>query len=164
MILGRGVLFCGLVLLRIICNNGVAMGNIQNDLRAALVNDGQRWTQARESVLGVLEKSPLPLSVKDILGQVHGKGINLASIYRATDLFAERNVIFAVESSDGVRRYELSDRYRPHHHHVVCRECGEIRDVSGCGVKGLEERAARSTGFKILSHQLSLIGLCPQCA
>lgn len=140
------------------------MGEIVEELRAVLAHDGQRWTSVRESVLGVLERSVLPLSAKDIFDQVHSHGVNLASIYRTTEMLSERGVVVQVESTDGVRRYELSDRYRPHHHHVVCRDCGETRDVSGCGVKGIEERAARLTGFKILGHQLSLTGLCPRCS
>ncbi|MBK7689277.1 MAG: transcriptional repressor [Elusimicrobia bacterium] len=87
----------------------------------------------------------------------------MASIYRTTEMLAERE-----SPSSGVPRrraaFELSDRYRPHHHHVVCRDCGDTRDVSGCGVKGIEARAARSTGFKIVGHQLSLTGLCPRCS
>lgn len=140
------------------------MGNIANDLRSALAQDGRRWTGVRETVLSVLEKSALPLSAKDIFKQVRSSGANLASIYRTTEMLADRGIAMQVESRDGVRRYELSDRYRPHHHHVVCRDCGETRDVSGCGVKGLEEKAASATGFKILSHQLSLTGLCPRCS
>ncbi|MBK6879280.1 MAG: transcriptional repressor [Elusimicrobia bacterium] len=136
---------------------------IASDLRLAFAQEGKRWTGARETVLSVLEKSALPISAKDIFKQVHSSGVNLASIYRTTEMLAERGIAIQVESRDGVRRFELSDRYRPHHHHVVCRDCGETRDVSGCGVKGIEARAARSTGFKIVGHQLSLTGLCPRC-
>lgn len=151
-----------LVLMRAICNNE-PMRNVTHDLRSALAQEGGRWTRARESVLAVLEKSPLPVSVKEIFKRVHSSGVNLASVYRTTELLAKRGVVSQLDSPDGVRRYELSDLYRPHHHHVVCRQCGETRDVSGCGLKSLEEEVARLTGFHILSHQLSLIGLCPKC-
>jgi Fur family ferric uptake transcriptional regulator len=140
------------------------MGNAQEDLRSALAGAGQRWTKSRESILGVLQGKVLPLSAKDIFAAVSARGINLASVYRAVELFVREGVVAQVDSPDGVRRYELSDRYRPHHHHVVCRDCGATRDVSGCGVKGLEERAARLTGFKIVGHHLSLTGLCPRCS
>jgi len=140
------------------------MTNPVNDLRLAFSREGKRWTGARETVLSVLEKSTLPLSAKDIFKKVRSSRVNLASIYRATDLLIERGIAVKAESLDGVCRYELSDRYRPHHHHVVCRDCGATKDVIGCGVKKIEERAFQLTGFKILEHRLSLIGLCPRCA
>jgi Fur family ferric uptake transcriptional regulator len=140
------------------------MGKIAIDLRSALAEDGKRWTGVRETVLSVLEKSGLPITAKDIYSQVRSQGVNLASVYRTTEMLARRGFAMQVESPDGVRRFELSDRYRPHHHHVVCRNCGEMRDVSGCGVKGIEKRAARLTGFKIVGHHLSLTGLCPRCS
>ncbi|MBK8872325.1 MAG: transcriptional repressor [Elusimicrobia bacterium] len=139
------------------------MDRIQTDMRTALAAQGQRWTRAREVVLAFLEGERMPVSAKEVFKKVRLTGINLASIYRSMDLFLEKGVVDCVDSPGGVRRYELSDRFRPHHHHVVCRECGSTQDVAGCGVKGLEERAAQSTGFKILSHQFTFVGLCPDC-
>lgn len=139
------------------------MDRIQTDMRTALAAQGQRWTRAREVVLALLEGERMPVSAKEVFKKVRLTGINLASIYRSMDLFLEKGVVDCVDSPGGVRRYELSDRFRPHHHHVVCRECGSTQDVAGCGVKGLEERAAQSTGFKILSHQFTFVGLCPDC-
>lgn len=139
------------------------MDRIQTDMRTALAAQGQRWTRAREVVLALLEGERMPVSAKEVFKKVRLTGINLASIYRSMDLFLEKGVVDCVDSPGGVRRYELSDRFRPHHHHVVCRECGSTQDVAGCGVKGLEGRAAQSTGFKILSHQFTFVGLCPDC-
>ena len=68
------------------------------DLRAALAHDGQRWTSVRESVLGVLVSSVLPLSAKAIFDQVHSHGVNLASIYRTTEMLSERGVVVQVLS------------------------------------------------------------------
>ncbi len=139
------------------------MKQANSEIRTALLSRGQRWTRAREAVLAFLEGEKMPVSAKDVFKNVRLTGINLASIYRAMELFLEKGVVDCVDTPGGVRRYELSDRFRPHHHHVVCRDCGSTRDVSGCGVKGLEERAAQSTGFKILSHQFTFVGLCPDC-
>ena len=65
---------------------------IASDLRLAFAQEGKRWTGARETVLSVLEKSALPISAKDIFKQVHSSGVNLASIYRTTEMLAERGI------------------------------------------------------------------------
>lgn len=135
-----------------------------SEMRSALLSHGQRWTRAREAVWALLEGEKMPVSASEVYKKVRSTGINLASIYRSMELFLEKGVVDCVDSPGGVRRYELSDRFRPHHHHVVCRDCGSTQDVPGCGVKELENRAAQSTGFKILSHQFTFVGLCPKCA
>jgi Fur family ferric uptake transcriptional regulator len=139
------------------------MKQANEKIRSALLTHGERWTRAREAVLAFLEGEKRPVSAKEVYSKVRSTKINLASIYRSMDLFLEKGVVDCVDTPGGVRRYELSDRFRPHHHHVVCRDCGSTQDVAGCGVKGLEERAAQSTGFKILSHQFTFVGLCPDC-
>lgn len=139
------------------------MPSVQEDLRQNLAAAGQRWTKSRETILGVLQEKALPMSAKDLYAAVSSKGINLASVYRAVELFVREGVVAQVDSPDGIRRYELSDRYRPHHHHVVCRECGSTRDIPGCVLGGLGKKAEKLTGFKILTHQFSLTGLCPRC-
>ncbi|NBY60852.1 MAG: transcriptional repressor, partial [Actinobacteria bacterium] len=56
-----------------------------------------------------------------------------------------------------------------HHHHLLCSECGDVRDV--VIPEHLEKkldnelgRIAKRSGFKLGQHRLDLIGRCQKCA
>jgi Fe2+ or Zn2+ uptake regulation protein len=50
------------------------------------------------------------------------------------------------------------------HHHVICRQCGRMQDVDVAIDTRAAERAARAAGFEVGHAQLTLSGLCPDCA
>jgi Fe2+ or Zn2+ uptake regulation protein len=65
-------------------------------------------------------------------------------------------------------RYELAEDLTEHHHHLVCRSCGLVEDVTVA--PSFERQVARTvtdvadrTGFSAVSHRLDLIGTCRNC-
>lgn len=124
---------------------------------------GFRWTRPRQGVVDVLGRHPQPLTIHDIHQKLARTGTDLASVYRTVNLLVKHGVAVAVDSVAAGRRYELSDRHREHHHHVVCQRCGTVKDIRDCGLSRIQEAIARSTGFKILHHDLKFIGVCSGC-
>ena len=69
-----------------------------------------------------------------------------------------------------IRRISLGgkeDRFEmtamPHHHHAVCRNCGDIKHVDlEQYVKKMESQLARQQ-FKVKSHLVEFFGLCKEC-
>jgi Fur family ferric uptake transcriptional regulator len=71
-------------------------------------------------------------------------------------------------SSRKTQRFELSERFTGHHHHLVCRRCGDVQDLEGCVLRKpvlarLEQRIRRTTRFRVLDHDLRLYGVCARC-
>ncbi len=120
-------------------------------------------TQPRKAVLSVLSHSKAPVDVEGIKQSLEAKKIRVdqATIYRILKMFVDKGMVKKISLQEGKTHFELADR--PHHHHVQCQSCGTIRDVEECEIHELERIVAKKTGFRIVSHSLELIGVCPSC-
>lgn len=122
-----------------------------------------RITEARIAVLKTLKNSRRPLDIISIIKLLKRYGVNAdrTTIFRIINLFSEKGLIHRLEFAEGKFRYEMSNL--PHHFHVVCTNCGEIRDLEGCEVETVEKKAAQKLSYVITSHRLDFFGLCPSC-
>ncbi|OFW77431.1 MAG: hypothetical protein A2Z48_12090 [Actinobacteria bacterium RBG_19FT_COMBO_70_19] len=73
-----------------------------------------------------------------------------------------------VITEEGVARYELAEDLTTHHHHLVCRSCGAVEDVTiPARLERTVERtladAAAELAFEGVSHRVDLIGTCRDC-
>ena len=92
-----------------------------------------------------------------------------SSLYRNLTVLQEAGVVTRVMSSQEGGLYELAEHLTGHHHHLVCSECGDVRDVKV--PDALEHdldtallRLAKREGFSLDHHRLDLIGRCAQCS
>jgi len=77
-------------------------------------------------------------------------------------------VVHRIVTSDEFSRYELAEDLTGHHHHLICSECGDVRDftvpaaLESALVRALARVAADHT-FAAEHHRLDLVGRCPSC-
>jgi Fur family transcriptional regulator, ferric uptake regulator len=123
---------------------------------------GQRQTQQRDAILGVITGAAGPLTVNEILerAQEHVPGLGIATVYRTVKLLLEGGRVQTVILPSGETRYEPSGL--GHHHHFHCRSCDEVFDLESCPVQ--VPTGAFEGGFIIDEHELTLYGTCPSCA
>lgn len=123
-----------------------------------------RWTHARELVLQAFEKSKRPMTVSDIHRQLSGSGIDLASVYRAVNLFCKHHMVYCEDVILEGKRYALSESQgAKHHHYLVCESCGKTEEYSNCVISKVEKQISKKTKFLIKWHDLKLIGVCKNC-
>lgn len=91
-------------------------------LRAA----GLRATKGRMALLHLLEGAKRPLSAQDIGKRLD---LNLVSVYRALESLTAAGLVR--HGSDG-RVAHFSYGPGPHHHHMVCADCGFTPACSTC--------------------------------
>ena len=132
-------------------------------LQKTLVAKGYSQTKPRRQVLEVFFHNDKPLTPAAVRKQLPDRNINLASVYRAIELFCRERVLTEVDHVQEGRRYELSDEYRTHHHHLICGSCGETEDFQDCEMDDLEKLIRRRYRFKVTRHDLRFIGLCLSC-
>ncbi len=137
----------------------------QTVIKHELRQNGFRWTKPRKRVFGIFRKSSGPLTVARVFASLEkqNKDMDLASVYRSIKLFCRQGILVAVDSVAEGKRYELSERFLPHHHHLVCRVCGRTEELEDCLISQIEARAAQTKKFKIESHDLTLTGVCAAC-
>ncbi|MBI5037690.1 MAG: transcriptional repressor [Candidatus Kerfeldbacteria bacterium] len=111
-------------------------------------------TRPRTLVLDYLAKQQKPKTIQEIVRGLRRTGIDQASIYRTIELLLKLEVIFE-ELILGERKFYAADSP---HHHAVCRRCRTI----ACLPCTTEIPAPK--GFTQVIHQVSITGLCQQCA
>ncbi len=127
---------------------------------------GQRYTAKRRKLVEVLRRARRPAPIAEL---VAGAGLPQSSIYRNLAVLERAGVVRRVLTEGGAARFELAEDLTAHHHHLVCRACGAVEDVTvpealEHQVERVLAAAARRAGFRGLAHRLDLVGTCGSCA
>ena len=126
---------------------------------------GFRLTPQREMVLSVLHQVGRPATAEEIFERVAQKSasVELSTVYRALDLMVEMHIVRLIEPDDKQRLFELQGA-ESDHLHLVCRGCGKIIGVALEEVQPLVSALAASTQFSVDLNNLTIPGLCADCA
>ena len=128
-----------------------------------LAKNGLRLTGQRRRILDFFLKTEHHLAQDEIFSSLRAHGIGRATVFRTLKMLQECRLISAVIGRDGIRRFEIN-RGRPHHDHLICVECGRIREVLWPKLEHLQEVACRRLGFTPKWHRHEVFGLCRDCS
>jgi Fe2+ or Zn2+ uptake regulation protein len=128
---------------------------------------GQRYTDQRRRLVETLTRTGQPLTIPEILANV--PHLKQSSVYRNLADLEQAGVVRRVATDEGFGRYELAEDLTRHHHHLICRSCGRVEDVTIPAelertVDRTLDRVARRSGFASVAHRLDLLGVCRSCA
>jgi Fur family transcriptional regulator, ferric uptake regulator len=132
-----------------------------------LRRDGQRYTGNRRELVRLLADTPDPLTIPEILDL--RTDLASSSVYRNLAVLERAGVVRRIVTSDEWARYELAEEFTEHHHHLICSQCGVVRDftVSPALERSIDkalESIAEAAGFRVEHHTLDLVGLCIACS
>lgn len=133
--------------------------SLKMNTQKILHGSGLRSTPARIAVLDLLEKQKNPTDVLSIVETLDHQA-DQATIYRVLEILTKKGIISRLEFGEGKYRYELQ---KSHHHHLVCTNCGVIKDVPGDFLGKFEKEIRNKEGFLVKSHSLEFFGLCKNC-
>jgi Fur family ferric uptake transcriptional regulator len=110
-----------------------------------------------------LSEAVNPLSPQELFKSLtkRKKKIGLTSIYRSLDLFESLGIVFKIVNGSNVK-YKLCE-LEDHHHHIVCKRCGDVAELNFCGISDWSEKVMESTGYQVTEHQLNFYGFCKAC-
>jgi Fe2+ or Zn2+ uptake regulation protein len=135
-------------------------------VEARLQAVGQRYTVKRRALVDALRVAGNPVATAELADP--GGGLPQSSVYRNLAVLEQAGAVRRVVTGEEFGRYELAEDLTEHHHHLVCRSCGTVEDVTVPA--GLERSMARTVshvadrvGFSAVSHRLDLIGVCRNC-
>jgi Fur family transcriptional regulator, ferric uptake regulator len=120
----------------------------------------QRDTNQRKAIREALMAADRPLSPQELLDAAQSRvpGMGMATVYRTVKGLLEENWLVPVDLPGEPPRYEVAGK--PHHHHFRCEGCGRVYEVHGC--PGSMDNLVPE-GFKLRSHQITLVGICGEC-
>lgn len=123
---------------------------------------GVRVTAARLAVLDSLAAGEhravdeIARIVRDRLGAA-----SLQAIYNILETLAAAGLVRRIEPIGHPARYE--SRVADNHHHLVCRECGSIRDVDCATGEPPCLSPTDAAGYLVDEAEVTYWGLCPRC-
>ena len=122
---------------------------------------GLKTTCQRNTIVSTFFRLRGHISVEELLNEVKKANprIGYATVYRTLHLLVESGLVEERRFGDGLARYEGRNEVE-HHDHMICLECGKIREFSNPKLLELQEQLAVENGFKIFRHRLELYGSC----
>lgn len=131
-----------------------------------LRSDGQRYTDQRRTLVEILAASPAPLTLPQLLER--STGLAQSSAYRNLAVLERANVVHRIVTTGDHACWELAEDLTGHHHHLICRSCGDVADFTM--PNDVERRlgvaladVASDVGFDATHHRLDLVGRCTRC-
>ncbi len=122
-----------------------------------------RRSHPRILVYQELSDVGVPLSPQELYRDLlkKEKKVGLTSIYRSLDLFESLGMVFKIRNGSSLK-YKLCE-LEDHHHHIVCKSCGNVAELNFCDLSDLSRKVSESTGYEVIDHQLNFYGICKDC-
>jgi Fur family ferric uptake transcriptional regulator len=59
------------------------------------------------------------------------------------------------------KKFELGNK--PHHDHMICKNCGEIIEFEDKAIERRQKQIAKEKNFNLTGHLMQLYGTCDKC-
>jgi Fe2+ or Zn2+ uptake regulation protein len=127
-----------------------------------LRSEGYRLTPQRLAILEVLQATDGHLTPAEIYQRVVKEipGVTEATVYRTLKFLAEKGLVLVAHVGRGQLVYEIAEN---DHHHLICRQCGDMKQIDHVKLKKLYEQFLTETGYQINTIHATFFGLCPDC-
>jgi Fur family ferric uptake transcriptional regulator len=125
---------------------------------------GLRWTAQRRVIAKVALETHDHFTADELLDMCRevDRNVSRATVYRTLSMLETANFVEALETPEGMRRFEHTIGHE-HHDHMICTRCSKILEFRDEGIEQLQLEAARRAGFRMTSHSLKLFGVCAAC-
>lgn len=123
-----------------------------------------RNTRQRSAVSALLAEVDGFHSAQDLHAMLRERGerVGLTTVYRTLQGLADAGEVDVMRPPGGEHLYRRCSE--GHHHHLVCRSCGNTVEVDGPAVEAWADRVAGQHGYVDVSHTFEIFGTCPRCA
>lgn len=134
-----------------------------NDAEQVLRDAALRVTRPRLAVLAAVNEHP-HASTDAVIQVVRQNLPNVShqAVYDVLRALTTAHVLRRIEPSGSVARYEA--RVGDNHHHVVCRSCGQISDVTCAAGAAPCLTPSEDHGFVIDESEVTYWGQCVACS
>ena len=123
---------------------------------------GLKLTPQRMLIVDIIHDTGTHLTAEEIIthAQARMPGVNKSTIYRTLEL---------LEGAGCVVKSELGDHFiyhhaeEGHHHHLICRQCGQTIDCDEDLFAPVERSLGKKYGFHVDFKHIVISGLCEKC-
>lgn len=122
---------------------------------------GLQVTAQRLAVLRAVQETP-HVTAEAVCERVRAEigSVSRQAIYNALSAMCEHGILRSFQAVGSPARYEPNV---DEHHHLICRECGEIRDISPSSWEPPCLDSEESHHYRIEKVEVTFWGVCPRC-
>ncbi len=133
------------------------------DVEGLLRGASLRVTAPRRAVLAAVHAHP-HADTDTLLGATRTRlgTVSHQAVYDVLRALTDAGLVRRLQPAGSVARYEA--RVGDNHHHLVCRDCGVVRDVDCATGETPCLTAADDAGFAIDEAEVVYWGRCPACS
>jgi len=133
-----------------------------SDPASQLRAHGLHVTAQRLAVLRAVLRCPHG-SADTIADEVRAEigAVSRQAVYDALGLFTEKGLVRRIQPAGSPALFD--PRAGDGHHHVICRECGAVKDVDCAGESAACLTPPADTGYQIDEAEVTYWGICPGC-
>ena len=140
--------------------------SLHDDVRSKLRDVDQLYTTGRQVIIDVLRRVGAPMTLPQILQDQ--PSLTQSSVYRNLAMMEEAGVVRRLVHNIDHAHYELAEDLTAHHHHLICRSCGKITDITldhriERALDSAFAKLAAEVGFTPDHHDIDVYGTCSSC-
>ena len=144
--------------------------NIEYDVllerfKKILRQGGLKYTKQREVLLKTLYNSDIHYTPESLYMEIKRNepdlNVGIATVYRTLNLLEEAEMVTSISFGSAGKKYELPNK--PHHDHMICKNCGKIIEFENQTIERQQSLIAKEHGFKLTGHLMQLYGICSDC-
>ena len=119
-------------------------------------------SRQRFALLDLLKSTKSHPTAAWLYDQLKARFPNLShgTVYRNLGILSDMGLLRVLHSGSTFDRFDADTSV---HYHVVCEKCGKIEDIPIAPERDGEKKAEQMSGYKISSHRLDFLGICPDC-
>lgn len=91
-----------------------------------------------------------------------GVKVSKATVYNTLEILQNCGLVSKYRFAENTSRYEKAYG-RPHHHHLICLECGDIIEFISDKLERIQDDVCTEKSFKVQSSTLQIFGTCSKC-
>jgi len=124
-----------------------------------------KFTSQREVILKTLYSNNehfTPEGLHFLIKEKYPKlNVGIATVYRTLNLLEESDIATSISFGTQGKKFELGNK--PHHDHMICKNCGEIIEFEDKAIEKRQQQIAHDLDFKLTGHLMQLYGICGVC-
>ena len=135
---------------------------IKERLDTYLASKGLRQTSQRNELVEEIFKDNEHFTVEELIEQLKAQRINAsrATVYRTVKLLVDSGLLVEVELGDGVTTYDPNFVDSPTHNHLVCVDCGQVKEFHDAHLDMLNDCISRRMGYQPVKKSLRIEACC----
>lgn len=135
---------------------------VSQDIKKTLKQKGYKLTEQRRIIIEILDNYSEPCTAQQVFERAYLRcEMNFSTVYRNLELLSKLKILNKLNIKEGVTHFELKSS--EHVHHVICKECGEMKTVNICPYKHLNSTSLEAIGFTATEHKFEIYGFCNKC-